>query len=127
MWSGARPEAIEWCQREVTSRYPNFRFTHVDVFNAAYNPSGALRASEFSFPYRAEQFDLVFLYSVFTHLLPEALEHYLSEIGRVNYNERRQAASFGGQSPRSELARFQRNLPQYRSPPPEKYLLADLC
>jgi SAM-dependent methyltransferase len=89
-----RPEAIEWCQREVTSRYPNFRFTHVDVFNAAYNPSGALRASEFSFPYRAEQFDLVFLYSVFTHLLPEDLEHYLSEIGRVLKEGGRVLATF---------------------------------
>jgi SAM-dependent methyltransferase len=77
------PAAIEWCSREITSRYPNFRFAHIDLFNGAYNPSGTISPAEFTFPYEDEQFDLVFVYSVFTHLLPEDLEHYLAEVTRV--------------------------------------------
>ena len=37
----------------------------------------------FEFPYPAEAFDLVFLTSVFTHMLPPEVRHYLSEIHRV--------------------------------------------
>jgi SAM-dependent methyltransferase len=88
------PAAIEWCRREITSRYPNFRFTHVDLFNGAYNPSGTISPAEFRFPYEDEQFDLVFAYSVFTHLLPEDLEHYLGEVTRVLEKGGRVLATF---------------------------------
>jgi SAM-dependent methyltransferase len=88
------PEAIEWCRREITSRYPNFRFTHVDLFNAAYNPLGGLVPAEFAFPYPSEHFDLVFLYSVFTHLLPRDLERYLAEIRRTLKEGGRVLATF---------------------------------
>jgi SAM-dependent methyltransferase len=77
------PGAIEWCSREITPRYPNFRFTHVDLFNGSYNPSGTIQPAEFTFPYEDEQFDLVCLYSVFTHLLPPDLERYVAEVRRV--------------------------------------------
>jgi SAM-dependent methyltransferase len=76
-------EAIEWCRDQVGSRFANFRFTHADVFNAAYNPSGRVQPSELVFPYPSGHFDLVFLYSVFTHMLPKDVERYLSEIARM--------------------------------------------
>src|SRR5713101_8319394 len=47
-------------------------------------------------------------------------ERYLSEIGHFNYNERRQAASSGDQTPQSGPARFRRNPPQCRNLQPEK-------
>jgi SAM-dependent methyltransferase len=77
------PEAIEACEKDIGSRYPNFRFRHVDVFNSVYNRKGRLDPESFAFPYPDESFDLVFLTSVFTHMLPPEVGHYLSEIQRV--------------------------------------------
>ena len=76
-------DAIQWCRDQISSRFPNFGFTYEDVFNGGYNPSGLIQPTQFTFPYPDEYFDLAVLYSVFTHMLPEDLEHYLSEIARV--------------------------------------------
>jgi SAM-dependent methyltransferase len=77
------PEGVEWCRSNITPRYPNFSFTHVDIYNGTYNPHGHLRAADFRFPYDDASFDFAFLTSVFTHLLPADLHHYLAELGRV--------------------------------------------
>lgn len=74
---------IDWCRERITSRYPNFQFEAIDIYNKTYNPTGKLTASIFDFPYQDQQFDLIFLTSVFTHMLPRDLEHYLNEIVRV--------------------------------------------
>ena len=74
---------VEWCQQEITPRFPNFRFEHCDVMNSFYNPTGRLRPGEYIFPYEAGLFDIVFLGSVFTHMLPTDIAHYVGEIGRV--------------------------------------------
>lgn len=76
-------EAVAWCQREITPRYPSFRFHHVDIASNAYNARGHLAASTFRFPFPDQHFNFVFLGSVFTHLLPDSVEQYISEIGRV--------------------------------------------
>ena len=76
-------EFIDWLQSNVTVRYPNFHFQHADVRNSGYNPNGKGVASNYQFPYENGVFDIVFLGSVFTHMLPSDLEHYLSEISRV--------------------------------------------
>lgn len=77
------PEAVAWCRSAITSRHPGFRFHHADVFSGAYNPAGRVGASEYRFPFENGAFDFVFLGSVFTHMLPDGVEHYLAEIGRV--------------------------------------------
>lgn len=74
---------VEWCRRNVTPRYPNFRFQVADVHNERYNPRGRHEAREYRFPYEDESFDLVFLASVFTHMMPDEVDNYLSEISRV--------------------------------------------
>lgn len=76
-------EFVEWCQKNILTRYPNFHFKHADIQNRSYNPNGKFEASEYRFPYENESFDVVFLFSVFTHMLPKDLENYLSEISRV--------------------------------------------
>jgi ubiquinone/menaquinone biosynthesis C-methylase UbiE len=76
-------EQIKWCQKNISSSYPNFRFQLADIYNKSYNPQGKVKASDYKFPYANESFDFVFLTSVFTHLLPLEMEHYLSEIVRV--------------------------------------------
>ena len=75
--------SIGWCQNKITPRFPNFRFRLADVYNEHYNPRGRFKAREYRFPYSDECFDFIFLVSVFTHMMPEDLEHYLSEIARV--------------------------------------------
>ena len=76
-------EEIAWCQKHITTRFPAFRFQHVDLFNSVYNPGGVLQPSTFRFPYADQTFSFVFLTSVFTHLLPPELTHYAEEIARV--------------------------------------------
>lgn len=74
---------IEWCQRAITPRYPNFRFQVADVYNRHYNPAGRFPASEYRFPFEDRSFDFVVLTSVFTHLLPADRDNYVAEIARV--------------------------------------------
>jgi ubiquinone/menaquinone biosynthesis C-methylase UbiE len=74
---------IQWCRREITARYPNFHFEWCDVYNQVYNPTGRQSARTYTFPFADGTFDFVFLTSVFTHMLPPDLEHYLSESSRV--------------------------------------------
>ena len=76
-------EAAAWCQRAITPRDPRFRFHHADVEGGAYNRGGRLSASQYRFPFEADRFDFVFLGSVFTHMLPPDVAHYLREIARV--------------------------------------------
>jgi SAM-dependent methyltransferase len=74
---------VAWCRRNIASRFPNFDFRWVDIYNKRYNPSGTKKSREFRFPYADGTFDLVFLTSVFTHMFPEDVSHYLEEIARV--------------------------------------------
>jgi ubiquinone/menaquinone biosynthesis C-methylase UbiE len=73
---------IDWCTENL--KFPNFQFTHVDVYNLLYNPTGKIKGSQFTFPYPADRFTFVFANSVFTHMLPENTARYLCEIGRVS-------------------------------------------
>jgi ubiquinone/menaquinone biosynthesis C-methylase UbiE len=77
------PEGIRWATNTITKRHPNFRFRVADLYNKYYNAKGKQRSSEYVFPYADASFDLVFLGSVFTHMLPKDMEHFLDEIVRV--------------------------------------------
>lgn len=76
-------EGINWCQENITTKYPNFVFQHLNIYNKYYNPSGVDNAYDYSFPFYDNYFDFVFLTSVFTHMLPKDVSNYLSEIARV--------------------------------------------
>jgi len=76
-------QSVQWCQKTYTSRYPNFHFHFADIYNKAYNPDGKYNAREYHFPFETSSFDFVFLTSVFTHMLRQDMEHYLSEVVRV--------------------------------------------
>ena len=77
------PEAVAWCERAITPRHPDFRFHRADVVSRAYNPHGLVPASAYRFPFGDQSFDFIFLASVFTHMLPDAVEHCLHEISRL--------------------------------------------
>jgi len=74
---------IDWLQNNVTPKYPNFHFQHANIKNPSYNLNGTIADSKFKFPYESNSFDIVFLFSVFTHMLPLGIENYFSEIARV--------------------------------------------
>lgn len=74
---------IIWCQQNITTRYPNFRFFHIDIYNKRYNPNGRHLAKDYTFPHEDKLFDFIFLTSVFTHMLPDDVENYLCEIVRL--------------------------------------------
>ena len=76
-------ESVAWCQQAITPRYPAFRFHRPDLSNAAYNPDGCTPASSYRFPFDESTFDVIFLGSVFTHLLPSDAENYVNEIARL--------------------------------------------
>jgi SAM-dependent methyltransferase len=77
------PSGIRWCRKNITRRFPRFRFSMADIHNTEYNPKGTLRASEYRFPYLDGRFDFCALTSVFTHMLSADTDHYLAEIYRV--------------------------------------------
>ena len=58
------PGVIEWLRAKVSD--PRFEFHHLD----AHNPHGKPLASFDLLPVGARQFDLICLFSVFTHLAP---------------------------------------------------------
>ena len=74
---------VRWCQRKITARYPAFQFIHADVRTELYNPGGTISADIYTLPFPAKQFDVAIATSVFTHLLPRAIERYLEECARV--------------------------------------------
>jgi SAM-dependent methyltransferase len=73
---------IAWLQKRYES-YPNFRFTHANVYNKLYNLGGQTIAGEYRLPFADSVFDLVLLKSVFTHMLPDDMHTYMREISRV--------------------------------------------
>jgi SAM-dependent methyltransferase len=76
-------DAVRWCGENITPLHPNFRFQLADVFNEMFNPAGKVEARNYTFPFDDGEFDLAFTTSVFTHMLPEDVERYFSEIARI--------------------------------------------
>lgn len=75
--------SVNWMRQAYAPNHPNFSFYHLDVHNSAYNPAGKHSADTVVFPFVGEeQFDVVFLFSVFTHMYPQHINHYLKLIER---------------------------------------------
>lgn len=74
---------VDWCVRNISTRNPRFAFIPVSVHNSFYNPRGAITPERFVWPFPDGSFDNVVAWSVFTHLLPATIEHYLAEASRV--------------------------------------------
>lgn len=76
-------QAIQWCKKYLEKNHPDFKFFHVDVKNLRYNPEGNNLTSEFQFPFDNQIFNIIYLYSVFSHMVVDDIKIYLSEFGRV--------------------------------------------
>ncbi len=75
--------SVNWCSRHLTPAHPGFRFVHVDVKNERYNPAGAALHERFRFPFEDGSFDLINLFSVFSHMVTEDVASYLTEFHRL--------------------------------------------
>jgi ubiquinone/menaquinone biosynthesis C-methylase UbiE len=84
---------INWC-KEAYQDYSNFHFQYVDLYNSHYNRNATQFSASFQFPFPDREFDLVFLSSVFTHMLPDELCNYISESSRVLKNGGRCVATY---------------------------------
>jgi SAM-dependent methyltransferase len=69
---------VRWCERHLAG--PRFRYVTYPYWNALYNPSGERLLP---FPVEDQSADVVLMKSVFTHMLPEDVAHYIRELGRV--------------------------------------------
>jgi SAM-dependent methyltransferase len=77
------PELIDWCKTTITPKHPKFHFQTMDLYSSAYNREAKKKASDLKFPYPDNSFDLTFLTSVFTHMLPNDMLQYTREIVRT--------------------------------------------
>lgn len=73
---------VDWCSRNITRTYPQFTFRQVALSNDLYRKDGEA-AGTFKFPYPDQSFDFAIVISVFTHMVPEEVQQYVSEISRV--------------------------------------------
>jgi ubiquinone/menaquinone biosynthesis C-methylase UbiE len=76
-------EPIQWCRRHISATHPGFTFTRIDVSNERYNPDGALIAAAASLPFAPRSFDLVYAYSVLSHMTGADVAPYLRDFRRV--------------------------------------------
>lgn len=73
-------DSIKWCSQNLSPINPAYRFHHLDVFNAQFNPRSKKEVAPFP---TNEKFRLVNAHSVFTHITEPYLDHYLGECARV--------------------------------------------
>lgn len=74
---------VKWCQRNISTRFPNFNFAHIKDPSVGRGFEPVDRWGRFRFHFDNDSFDFVFLSSVFTHMQPDTVVHYLREIARV--------------------------------------------
>jgi SAM-dependent methyltransferase len=55
----------------------------LDLQNDRYNPEGASIDDDFRFPLATGEFDIIYLFSVFTHMIAEDIKIYLREFERL--------------------------------------------
>jgi len=76
-------DAIEACRANKRMRDAGCTFVLAELYNDMYNPEATVDASTFRLPFDDASFDVVFLGSVFTHLLEPEVRNYASEILRI--------------------------------------------
>lgn len=75
--------SLDACQANPVFTRKKFRFDYLDVHNDEYNPEGKFAASSYKFPYDDHSFDVIYLVSVFTHMLTDDVQNYIAEISRI--------------------------------------------
>jgi len=71
---------IEWCKKYIEKKYPTFQFLKINAKNERYNPTGT---EQIKLPFTDQAFDIIYLYSVFSHMKTPDIKAYLSEFKRL--------------------------------------------
>lgn len=74
---------IDWCQTNISKANNKFQFYRPDLKNIFYNPKGKYETKDYAFPHKDKQFDLIFLTSVFTHLMDNEVRNFCKEFFRM--------------------------------------------
>lgn len=85
---------VKWCSDNLSPLNNRFVFFKLNVYNKFYNPAGRITPDSMVLPFPEGSFDLVALWSVFTHMYPADIAHYLTEIARVLKPGGKVAASY---------------------------------
>jgi SAM-dependent methyltransferase len=72
--------SINWCKRFISVYDAKYHFQHLAAYNARYNTSVKNLQK---LPFSENQFDLIFLNSVFSHMLEDDLKFYLNEFHKI--------------------------------------------
>lgn len=75
--------SIAWCKKHLGARYAGLRFVHLDVENERYNPAGSELAGGFQLPLPDDSVEVIYLYSVFSHMETDDVRLYLGEFARL--------------------------------------------
>ncbi|MDP6401055.1 MAG: class I SAM-dependent methyltransferase [Candidatus Marinimicrobia bacterium] len=76
-------QSIKWCERFIERNNPNYRFQHLNIINARYNRKGVELKDGFQFPLDSESVDIIYLFSVFSHMTVEDMRVYLKDFFRI--------------------------------------------
>jgi SAM-dependent methyltransferase len=83
-------EMIDYLQANVSD--PRLEYVHVNAHNDLYNPTGEIMSEQTTLPIDGQRFDLICLFSVFTHLAPhdyvsmlKLLRRFAKPDGRLFY------------------------------------------
>jgi SAM-dependent methyltransferase len=84
-YDGVDPVAagVAWCAEHITPAYPRFRFHHLDIRHAEYNPGGTVEGTSVTLPFADGSFDIAAMISVATHLPAAEIDRYAAEAARL--------------------------------------------
>jgi SAM-dependent methyltransferase len=109
-------DIIEFLRAHVDD--PRFSFHHIDVRNELYNPEGIALAERGDLPVGDARFDIIWLFSVFTHLDPtdfhsmlRLLRRYAEDDGRLIFSLYVNEVTGTGFGPVERRARGRADLP----------------
>lgn len=72
---------INWCATHLSPCNKNFKFVHYNAHYQAFNPTGSTKL--LPFPIGHNQYSLALAISVFTHLVEDEVDFYLTEVADV--------------------------------------------
>lgn len=77
------PQSVDWCLANL-AQPPRIDFVRLDIHNARYNPTGAIKMDhDFKLPFADASFEIIYAWSLFTHLLLDDSCTYLREFARL--------------------------------------------
>jgi len=78
--------SIDWCNRFIGKKRDDINFIYLNIKNDRYNYKGKEFNDNFCFPIESKSQNLVYLYSVFSHMQLEEMRKYLIDFKRILKN-----------------------------------------